>query len=232
MGIDKLSTVYGRIIIGAALDEAKKFINTMKLDRSYPYIQKEMFNTCWEKEPWGYESQIIGFCANYKRAEESWNSFIIKFEYILENLNHFESASLELETFYYGKYNFHWSNYGDFGIGQNGIKHKTWFFQQGHEGEYGMFHEQLNEKGLYDLGLKYPVEFPAKVYEPFKAFIQGLEEADIGKKIYLSQYLDESISTHDYLGRILTYLEIYKELEFGWENGGRWIKLNRAIAIE
>ncbi len=59
MGIDKLSTVYGRIIIGGEFDKARRFINSMEIDKSYPYIQKEMFNTWYINEYKVYKVNIL-----------------------------------------------------------------------------------------------------------------------------------------------------------------------------
>ncbi len=86
---------------------------------------------------------------------------------------------------------------------------------------------------MYHLGFKYPVEFSKKTYNPFKEFINGINEADINKKVYLNQYLDESVSTHDNLYRVLTYLEIYKGIEYGREKGlGIWVKLKQKVKLK
>ena len=168
MGIDKLSTVYGRIIISGGLEEAKETINNLNFGKSYPYLQKEMFNTGWAKNPWHYESQIIGFSANYKRAEDHWNSFILKFEYLIEELNYFESAQINLETFYFGTYNYKWSKKENFVIGRNGKERNDWTFTIGHEGNYVNYEEKLLKNEIFDIGFVYPIVFKESFYKPIK----------------------------------------------------------------
>ena len=127
-----------------------------------------MFNTGWAKNPWHYESQIIGFSANYKRAEDHWNSFILKFEYLIEELNYFESAQINLETFYFGTYNYKWSKKENFVIGRNGKERNDWTFTIGHEGNYVNYEEKLLKNEIFDIGFVYPIVFKESFYKPIK----------------------------------------------------------------
>jgi hypothetical protein len=221
MGIDKLSTVYGRIVIDGKLDEAKRIINSFDFGDSYPYIQKEMFNTGWSDNPWQYESQIIGFSVCYKRVEEHWSSFIIKFETLIEKLEYFDSALINLETFYYGTYNFKWLKTDKFITDITGKERVEWDLQIGHDGDFENYESKIQEGKIFNIGLTYPIDYS----KPIQKMVQDLIQTKNGnKKVYLNDHLESSILNSNELDNILTFLEINDNLRCGYENGkGKWI---------
>lgn len=226
MGIDKLSTVYGRIVFDGDLLDVNKIVNNHYFGDSYPYLQKEMFNTCWNQTPWQYESQIISFCANYKRVCYHWTAFVIKFESLLEKINNFESALINLETFYYGTYNFKWTKTGKVSLDINGNQRKVWFCEVGHEGDFKNYKNKLSNDEIFDIGFEYPIIYNDQILDSIRVIIEKNQENS--NLIYLRDHFDSSLIHSPELENVLTHLEVYNGLELGYEKEkGKWIRVNK-----
>ena len=218
MGVQ--SIIHGRIAIKENYEECITQIHKLKHDENYPFLRTEMFSTGSNLKPYYYDEPIISFAASYKGVEDDWSSLILKFENLLEKLN-FETAKLQLETEFYGTFNFFWlskSNQKGETISEN-LFHEAdkWFFGFGLRGRWGILEEKLDEEKYRKMGFKYPIELNAEIYEKIETLIDSLSKNE-------KYFLNSKIKISDELYPILTQFKLKNRIEFGFENEkGLWI---------
>ncbi|MEL1242987.1 hypothetical protein AAEO56_01825 [Flavobacterium sp. DGU11] len=226
--------LHGRIALTydkAEQNASRSFISTLKNDDSYPWIRKGMFGFGPKERPYYYERPIIGFAANYKALEPHFTAFIIKFEHVLRNI-HFLDVKLQMETEYFGTYNFYWrskTHYADAKVEDKLVETDEWFFGQGYRSMHGTLGDDANEYFGADLGFIYPVIFEKEVLDHFDKAFEDSENLTVGEKIYIPRLFeykpDTEKSKDDKLYDVIVNYAVSTGTEYGWEPGkGYWVK--------
>ena len=94
------TSIYGYIKINRDYQKSADFICNLGKDENYPFINTNMFSLGDFEIPYYYENPIFGFAATYKYFGlelRDWNSFILKIENILRNID-FENAQFHIES--------------------------------------------------------------------------------------------------------------------------------------
>ncbi len=231
MGVQ--SIVHGRILLKGNFQKSKEYLHSLKNDDNYPWIRTEMFSFGAEEKPYYYDKPVLSFGATYKGVESDWKSFIIKFENILRNIE-FDNAKIQLETEFYGTYNFFWKKRTDrdnFEANEKLIETKEWFFGYGYRCRWGLLDEELKDEHIFKINFEYPIKFKNSILEAFNDFLTKIETVENNKVIYLNDYLDYNIIYDDDLYPILIYLKTKNMIRFSFEDGGKryWIKKLKPI---
>ncbi len=152
--------VHGRISLKGNFEKSRQYIRNLGDDNQYPCIRAEMFGLGATESPYYYDNPVISFGASYKEVEDQWETFLLKFENILRNIE-FETAKIQLETEILGTYNFFWKSKTDtdqFEEKEKLIETDDWYFGYGHRHAYGILEEPLTESHIYRLfHFNYPV---------------------------------------------------------------------------
>lgn len=172
MGLQTI--VHGRINLCDDSEKSCQFIKTLE-DERYPAIRAEMFSTGANEKPFYYENMVLAFAANYKNLEYDFKSFIIKFEYILQNIE-FETVKLQMETEFYGTYNFFWKSKrfdtSDFAESEPLIETPEWFFGYGYRSKWGTLEEVVKSDQVFSIDFEYPIKYDNKILFEFNNAIK------------------------------------------------------------
>lgn len=212
------SIVHGRILLDRDFKESQSFINSLKIDNTYPQINSEMFGV-GISEPTYYEDPLIVFGATYKQVEYDWTSFILKFEHILRNVG-FDTAKIQLETEILGTYNFFWKSKhskDSFDDKEKLIETEEWFFGYGNRGRWGLLDTEIEDFQIFDFeNFKYPIEFSD---DQKKEFIKILDSFDsiAQEKLYPYKKKFHFRETYDLIFPILNKLSFEKKIDFGFD---------------
>ncbi|WP_282117367.1 hypothetical protein [Cellulophaga baltica] len=211
-----ISVVYGMI----KLNDVKSFhkaIQKMKPDENYPWIRAEMFNTNSIEYPYYYENPITTFGATYKNLSggNDWSEFILKFEYLLGEID-FDYARIRFETEFLGDFEFFWGRKTgrkpEFYKNDDLIEQEKWFFGYGFRHMYGELICENTPDIPFDF--KYPLEFDVDAKNNFNEIIPELNKIQVDTK----EYFDSTrILKNDDSNLILTYLKLNEIIEYGWE---------------
>jgi len=222
------SIVFGRIQLYGHREPygpARAFIVNLPEDKKYPQINARNFTPGAEEYEPSYGEPVFGFAGVYKYLEDSFLDFLIKFEYILRHIE-FSTVKLELQPEFYSECHFFWKR-----------KHpndrinpedrwevmEDWYFGEGPRSLHGTLDDSWDERDKF---WHSPLEFDATLLARFNEFLLNTADVAIGEKIYLE---DHGLKSSAGMYPILTYLETYKEIEFGWENYKYWMKKRQAI---
>lgn len=116
------------------------------------------------ERPYYYQQPVIAFAADYKAIEYDWNDFILKFEHLLRHIE-FDTAKIEIETEFYGNYNFFWKSKTGAELFKEEdalIETEEWFFGFGHRNAWGHLREPLRPAHIFNIDFSYPVKRPDK----------------------------------------------------------------------
>lgn len=226
MGVQTI--IHGRISLKGNFEKSRQFIKSLCNDEKYPWIRTEMFSLGSSERPYFYDEPIIGFASSYKGLEDDWTSFIIKFENVLNNIE-FDTAKIQMETEFYGTYNFFWkskTNTDKFEEKEKLIETNKWYFGYGYRCRWGLLDEELKEKHVFSIDFDYPIKFDIKTVNEFN---EATKEMEIGQCIELG----DSIKNYQKLYPILIYGYVNKMFDYGLESGkGYWIKKLKHIEIK
>jgi|JI10StandDraft_1071094.scaffolds.fasta_scaffold576540_2 hypothetical protein len=226
MGVQTI--VHGRISLKGDFEKSREFIKSLSNDDKYPWIRTEMFSLGANERPYFYDEPIIGFAASYKGLESDWTSFIIKFENVLSNIE-FDTAKIQMETEFYGTYNFFWkskTNSENFEEKEKLIENNEWYFGFGYRCRWGLLDEELKDEHIFRIDFEYPVKFDIKTLNEFN---EATKEMEVGQVMDLGI----KVKNHDKLYSILTFGYINKMFDYGLESGkGYWIKKLKQIEIK
>ena len=227
--------IFGRISVNGDLKKAKRFIETFKDDNSYPWFRPEMFSFSSFEKPYYFREPIIGFASSYKNLEDSLKDLIIKFEYLLENID-FSTAKLQMETEMFGTYDFFWkrkTQNDKYDEKENLIETKNWFFGHGNRNVWGHLQQEL-EPRVFPFSYEYPIKFDEESLNDFYLIIDKSKNKSNQERIYFSEYIDKRKCDSSLFHPILTYYEVRKLIECGYEaEKGYWlIKKNDILRIE
>ncbi len=218
--------IFGRILINGETQNAKKIIETFKDDQYYPWLRSEMFSFTSFEKPFYYREPVIGFAASYKNLEDSLSCFIIKFEFLLSKLE-FYSAKLQMETEFYGTYEFFWKrkiHHENFEEKEKLIERPKWFFGHGYRNFWGHLKVDLGENDVFPFGYKYPIEFDKERVVDFNYIIDKTKLIELNTKIVFSDFLDKKKCDNSLFYPIFSYFSIRKLIDYGYEtNNGFWI---------
>lgn len=214
-----ITIVYGMI----KLNDFKSFQNTirnMKPDKNYPWIRAEMFNTNAITPPYYARTPITTFGTSYKNmhGSEDWSEFILKFEYLLDEID-FDYARIRFETEYLGDSEFFWGkktgNKPEFYEREDLIEQRKWFFGYGFRNMWGsLIHKNESE---FPFDFNYPIEFDKNIKNKFNEKIAELNQIPTHKKTYFENYTKHIVFGDVNSHLILTYLKINNIIEYGWE---------------
>ena len=220
------TTIFGRISINGDTAKSKKFITSLKDDKHYPWIRTEMFSFGSFEKPFYYREPILGFAATYKNLEESLKCFIIKFEFLLSNIE-FYSAKMQMETEFYGTYEFFWKSKTEndnFKEKDELIETENWYFGHGYRNCWGLLQVDLKQEHIFPFGYSYPIKFDKEALLEFNKLIDKTSKININEKIYLANYFENLESNNSNLNPILTYYEVRKLIDYGYDTEkGYWI---------
>ncbi len=226
MGVQTI--VHGRISLKGDFEKSRQFIKSLSNDDKYPWIRTEMFSLGANERPYFYDEPIIGFAANYKGLESDLTSFIIKFENVLSKIE-FDTAKIQMETEFYGAYNFFWkskTNTEKFEEKEKLIETNDWYFGFGYRCRWGLLDEELKDKHIFSMDFEYPIKFDPETLNEFN-------EATKGMQVNQTIELGTKIKNYDKLYPILTFGYINKMFDYGLESGkGYWIKKLSQIEIK
>lgn len=216
--------IHGRIALKGNFEKSREFIKSLGNDDKYPWIRTEMFSLGVNERPYYYEGPMIAFAADYKGLEDDWTSFIIKFENVLRNIE-FDTAKIQMETEFYGTYNFFWISKSDndkFDDKEKLIETNEWYFGYGYRCRWGLLDEDLKEEHIFKINFEYPIRFDKNTLSKFMDVVKDLP---INETTYIHDPSDK-------LYPILTYGHVNKMLDYGHERGkGIWIKKLNKIEI-
>jgi hypothetical protein len=225
MGVQTI--IHGRIALKGNFEKSREFLKTLQNDDKYPWLRTEMFSLGATERPYYYEDPIIAFAASYKGLEDDWTSFIIKFENVLRNIE-FDTAKIQMETEFFGTYNFFWKSKSDtdkFDDKEKLIETSEWYFGYGYRCRWGLLDEDLKEEHIFRINFEYPIRFDTTT---LSAFLDAAKDLEINETTYFTGKLKLS----DQLYPILIYGHINKMLDYGFEPGkGMWIKKLNKIEI-
>ncbi len=213
--------VHGRIQLKGDFEASRRYLQTLDKDDKYPWIRTEMFSLAAIERPYYYEEPIVGFAASYKDLEHDWTAFMIKFEYLLRNIE-FDTVKLQLETEYQGTYHFFWR----FKSGQDPafapreqlIEMENWYFGYGYRCRWGLLDEPFQAHHVFDFKFKYPIVLDRELLDQF---LPHLRKMAVGEKQYLQDLLENS----DSLSAILTHYQVHQIIDYGFEgSNGYWIE--------
>ena len=132
-------SIYGYIKIDRDYDRSVNFIKSLGKDKSYPFINTNMFSFGDDEIPYYYDNPIFGFAATYKTfgyEVSEWNKLILKIENILRNID-FENAQFHVDSSM-GPYTLFWRKEGASHLGAENdkkfieeyqlIKTPEWYF--------------------------------------------------------------------------------------------------------
>lgn len=225
MGVQTI--VHGYIVLEGDSEKSRQYIKSLEADHEYPYLRSEMFSLGASGSPYFYRNPIISFGATYKEMEDELDLFLLKFENVLRNIE-FESAKLQMETEFFGNYNFYWSskqrNIVSFKEDDALIETEEWFFGYGHRGRWGSLAEPLQEEHTFKLfDFAYPVRNP-KQYDLYweKVKIGTLTETNremrsSGTIVYAFDYGAEPSEHPRLAGLIRSSIQYSNYLEAGDE---------------
>lgn len=219
MGVQ--SIIHGRVVIKGDYDDCVEIISNLQDDTNYPFLRAEMFSVGSNQRPYYYEEQIISFGASYNSVEDDWDSFILKFENLLEKLD-FDTAKLQLETEFYGTFHFFWLSKSDksWEPKPEYMLHKSinWFFGYGLRGRWGLLEENLDEEKYKIMGFKYPIALDDSILIEIQKIVDSLSTNEVC-------FLKNRIKRTDKIYPILTKLKLNNRVEFGFEvSKGLWVK--------
>ena len=219
MGVQ--SIIHGRIAIKKNYDDCIEEIKNLEHDENYPFLRTEMFSIGSNKKPYYYDEPIISFAASYKGVEDDWSSLILKFENLLAKIE-FETAKMQLETEFYGTFNFFWmsKNKRNDEIKSEKLLFESneWFFGFGLRGRWGFLEEKLDEEKYRKMGFTYPIKLNSEIYSKLESVIASLPMDE-------KHFIDNKIKITDELYPILTSLKLKDLIRFGFENEkGLWVK--------
>ncbi len=216
-----MSIIHGRIELYGDYKKSISYLESLKMDSSFPFLNSFMFNLVSPDEVKYYNSFVISFAMTYKGAEHDLSTFILKFEEVLRNID-FDTVKLQLETEILGTYNFFWKSKLGFGaeniVDEKLIETADWYFGTGSRSMFGVLLGDCELKELSDFfGFEYPIKFNCKKWNKFVLFLSKREK---NKKLYLKDRFVED--NKFYL--MLSYLQLSKKIEFGYENQkGCWV---------
>ena len=226
MGVQTI--VHGRISLKGDFEKSRQFIKSLNNDDKHPWIRTEMFSIGASERPYFYDEPIIGFASSYKGLENDWTSFILKFENVLRNVE-FDTAKIQMETEFYGTYNFFWkskTSNDKFEEKEKLIETNEWYFGFGYRCRWGLLDEDLKDEHIFSMDFDYPIKFDP---ETLKEFNEATKEMEINQTIELGN----KVKNYDKLYSILTFGYINKMFDYGLESGkGYWIKKLRQIEME
>ncbi|MCW3170018.1 hypothetical protein OMO38_15950 [Chryseobacterium sp. 09-1422] len=226
MGVQTI--VHGRISLKGDFEKSRQFIKSLSNDDKYPWIRTEMFSIGASERPYFYDEPIIGFASSYKGLENDWTSFILKFENVLRNVE-FDTAKIQMETEFYGTYNFFWkskTSNDKFEEKEKLIETNEWYFGFGYRCRWGLLDEDLKDEHIFSMDFDYPIKFDT---ETLNEFNEATKEMEINQTIELGN----KVKNYDKLYSILTFGYINKMFDYGLESGkGYWIKKLRQIEIK
>ncbi len=228
--------IFGRIAVNGDLMKAKEFIETFQDDNKYPWFRTEMFSFSSFDKQFYFREPIIGFAASYKNLEHSLKDLIIKFEYLLLNIE-FSTAKLQMETEMFGTYDFFWkrkTDYDKFEDEDKLIETKNWFFGHGQRNIWGQLQLESNEPMVFPFSYEYPIQFDKEILEEFYLVVDKSINLGFNRKIYFDEYLRKERCDNSLFHPIFTYYEVRNIIECGYETGrGFWIiKKNEILRIE
>lgn len=226
MGVQTI--VHGRISLKGDFEKSREFIRSLSNDDKYPWIRTEMFSLGAKERPYFYDESIIGFASSYKALEYDWTSFIIKFENILSNIE-FDTAKIQMETEFYGTYNFFWKSktkQDNFEDKEKLIETNGWYFGYGYRCRWGLLDEELKDEHIFSMDFDYPVKFDLITLNEFN---EATKEIEVGQVIDLG----DKVKNYEKLHSILTFGYVNKMFDYGFESGkGYWVKKLKQIEIK
>ncbi|TVZ39117.1 hypothetical protein P886_3508 [Alteromonadaceae bacterium 2753L.S.0a.02] len=118
--MEQESIVYGCIkdMANARADSQRRATNRRAMlalpkSEEWPYLCQEMFSIPQlEVHAEAYLTDVMHFGASYKAIEYEWNSWIEKFEVLLNQM-YWVSAVVHLETELYGTHTFTWESHSN-----------------------------------------------------------------------------------------------------------------------
>lgn len=160
MGVQTI--IHGRIVLdhNSDYDATRNFIQSLSNDDTYPWVRTEMFSIGSFDFPYMYDNPVIGFAADYKGLENHFKLFIKKFEHVLRNIP-FETAKIQMETEFYGTYNFFWKSKKGFSKEYEPeemmIETNEWYFGHGYRDRWGLLDEHLEQSHIFNINFEYPI---------------------------------------------------------------------------
>ncbi len=200
--------IHGRINLKGNFEKSRQFIKSLnKSNDKYPWINAEMFSPGLTERPYYYEEPVIAFASDYSGLESRFTLFVIKFENVLKNIE-FKTAKLQMETEYYGTYNFFWkskSSNHKFEEEQL-IETPEWYFGFGERSYWGDLTKPLEDKNIFSIDFEYPIKFDTKALAVLNAVTETI---NINDEVYLNVGLKtlkeklEPILTCGYINKML-----------------------------
>lgn len=217
--------VYGIIVLNENLEKSREFIQNLGLDNSFPAMEPQMFSLGSSKR---YDDPIISFASTYKYAEDHWIDFIIKFEYILRNIE-FSDARIHLEPTISSSYNFFWfsQNYYngklpfvEFENPELLIETPDWYFGLGYRNNHVDSSFKLEDLNVFEFeNFQYPIRFSAKQKRQFRGLLLLIDRELIGAKQYpyKNGNSDISVKVLDSIFSILKLLSFRRVIGYGFD---------------
>ena len=178
-------------------------------DKNQPLLPKEAFNLdLLNSDNYRYNPILtFGKTTKYLNGGYEWKQLILKFEYILMNLN-FDNAKMYLETEFLGNYEFFWR------VIQSKEKGKKLFFGTG---RYSMSGNKIEESdSRFPLDTEYPIKFDVEILTGFNSIVNQLNSIPIGSKYFFPKPYQFNFLGHDGIRLILTKLQLDRIIEWGY----------------
>lgn len=169
----KFTYIHGVIQIDRDYSNSVKFLKNIGRDKSYPFVNSNMFSFGDYEIPYYYENMVLSFAASYKYFGielEDWYSFIEKIENILRNVD-FLNAQFHCDS-EIGSYTLFWTKSGSSHLGKENeekylreyklTKTGEWFFGFGKRSILSGYPDDIEAiedlRDYPDFGFKYPIE--------------------------------------------------------------------------
>ena len=174
----EFTSIYGIIKINEDYDKSVRYLKSLGKDKTFPFINSNMFSYGDYEIPYYYADMVLGFAATYKYFGldlEDWNLFIFKIEQILKEID-FESAQFHCDGAL-GSYTLYWEkaprlSYLSFGSEEEYmeklklVKHENWYFGFGKRCVFtGLLDDTYHYRDLRthgNIGFTYPVVMEKK----------------------------------------------------------------------
>jgi hypothetical protein len=166
--------IYGAILL-RDYEKSIKVIKSLGQDKSFPFINTNMFSIGAQDIPYYYDDRIITFGATYKYfgyEMSEWKIFILKIEHLLRKMS-FQSAQFhasgaidEVTLFWYDiKEKIGDINEEYFSKQYDLIKTDEWYFGYGSR---NLHHPVLDSDECSKLDIEYPVKYEKDIIREFR----------------------------------------------------------------